>query len=175
MFFTKFLKNKLFPDEISDSVFAIDYDKLLQMGIKGLIFDIDNTLATFDIPSPPKRIVGLLDNLQKKGFKIALLSNNSAARVKKFSQNLGLCHIWNAKKPSTKGLAQAAKHISLPKKQIAIIGDQIFTDCFCGRRYGIYTILTKPIAARDEWTVKLKRLPEKFVLKAYKKHNRDKQ
>ena len=35
----------LFPYEYVDSVFSIDYKKLLQKGYKGIIFDIDMTLV----------------------------------------------------------------------------------------------------------------------------------
>jgi len=157
----------LFPKESADSVYHIDYDKLWQRGIRGLIFDIDNTLVTFDIKEPPAEITDLLINLVNKGFGICLLSNNSEARVKGFCKNLDYPHIWKAKKPGKTGIARAMVHLGLNKHQVAIIGDQIFTDCFGGNLFGIHTILTTPIAKRDEWTVKLKRLPEKIVLRAY--------
>ena len=35
----------LFPYEYVDSVFSLDYKKLLQKGYKGIIFDIDMTLV----------------------------------------------------------------------------------------------------------------------------------
>ena len=157
----------LFPKEAAASVYDIDYDKLWQAGIRGLIFDIDNTLVTFDIPTPPAEIVDLLHGLKRKGFGICLLSNNCEERVKGFSQNLGYHHIWKAKKPGLTGISRAMEHLGLAAEQVAIVGDQIFTDCLVGNRLGIHTILTTPIAKRDEWTVKLKRLPEKFVLRAY--------
>ena len=152
-----------------DSVRHIDYDRLWRQGVRGLIFDIDNTLVTFDIPHPPQWVVDFLSALAAKGFGICLLSNNSQARVRGFCTQLKYPHIWRAGKPKLKGIRRAAMLLGLDKSQIAIIGDQIFTDCFCGNRLGIYTILSKPIAKRDEWTVKLKRWPEKLVLKAYER------
>ncbi|MCL2397774.1 MAG: YqeG family HAD IIIA-type phosphatase [Defluviitaleaceae bacterium] len=158
-----------FPKEAADSVHLIDYEKLWQMGIRGLIFDIDNTLATFDIPTPPEDIIRLLAGLAEKGFGIVMLSNNSEARVKGFCDGLTYSHIWKAGKPGAKGIARALNLLGLDKIQVALIGDQIFTDCLGGNRFGVYTILTKPIAKRDEWTVRLKRWPEKPVLRAYAK------
>ena len=157
----------LFPKESAISVHHIDYDKLWQAGIRGLIFDIDNTLVTFDVPEPTEQIADLLTKLTQKGFGICLLSNNGEARVKGFCQNLDYPHIWKARKPGLAGISRAMEHLDLQKHQVAIVGDQIFTDCFGGNRFGIHTILTTPIAKRDEWTVKLKRLPEKIVLRAY--------
>jgi len=159
----------LFPKESADSVHDIDYDKLWQAGFRGLIFDIDNTLVTFDVPEPTAQVAGLLEQLAQKGFGICLLSNNSKARVEGFCQNLSYPHIWKARKPGFAGISRAMEHLGLDKREVALIGDQIFTDCFGGNRFGIHTILTAPIAKRDEWTVKLKRLPEKIVLRAYAK------
>jgi len=168
------LLNKLyhkyfFPKEAADSVFDIDYDKLWLAGISGLIFDIDNTLVTFDVAKPPAEIVNLLAGLADKGFSICLLSNNSKKRVRGFSESLCYPHIWRAKKPGRGGISRAMSHLGLEKDQVALIGDQIFTDCLGGNRFGVHTILTKPIANRDELTVKLKRLPEKMVLRSYAK------
>ena len=167
---TKLFVKYLFPKEAALSVHHINYNKLWQKGIRGLIFDIDNTLATFDIPHPPDEIISLLSGLAAKGFKIALLSNNNESRVRKFCKDLKCSCIWKAGKPKLSGISKAAAMLDLRKNQIALIGDQIFTDCLCGNRYGAYTILTKPIAKRDEWTVRLKRWPEKPILCAYLKH-----
>ena len=166
----KFYEKYFFPREIADSVHHIDYDKLWKIGIRGLIFDIDNTLVTFDIAEPPAKIVDLLANLTRKGFGICFLSNNGEARVKNFCRNMEYPHIWKARKPSYAGISRAIAHLGLQKHQVAIIGDQIFTDCFGGNRFGIHSILTVPIAKRDEWTVKLKRLPEKIILRAYARY-----
>ena len=34
-----------FPDEYLESAYAVNYEKLYQEGVRGLLFDIDNTLA----------------------------------------------------------------------------------------------------------------------------------
>lgn len=163
----KFYRKYLFPKEMVESVRHINYDRLWEMGIRGLIFDIDNTLVTFDVKKPTEDIIEFLHTLTKKGFDICFLSNNGKVRVEGFCEGLGYPHIWKAKKPGIKKISEALAILGHKKTKVVIIGDQIFTDCFCGNRLGIYTILTKPIAKRDEWTVKLKRWPEKFVLKAF--------
>jgi len=164
---------RFFPAEMADSVFTIDYDKFWDAGIRGLIFDIDNTLATFDVPHPDKKTTQLLSDLTKKGFAIAFLSNNKKERVELFNKDFGYPHIWKAKKPRLDGINRILEMLKLSRKQVVLIGDQIFTDCWVGRRAGVHTILTKPIALRDEWQVKLKRYPEKIVLRAYARRQND--
>ncbi|MCL2619534.1 MAG: YqeG family HAD IIIA-type phosphatase [Defluviitaleaceae bacterium] len=158
-----------FPQQMADSVMDIDYNKFWDEGIRGLIFDIDNTLATFDIALPDEATVAFLRSLEEKGFSICFLSNNSKRRVEIFSESLGYPHIWRAQKPRRVNLYKAIKMLGLDKSQVVLIGDQIFTDCLSGNRAGVYTVLTAPISVKDEWQVKLKRLPEKFVLRAIRR------
>ena len=75
---------KLFyPYEYVESVFSIDYNKLYDMGYRGLIFDIDNTLVHHGDDSTPE-IDNLFKVIQNIGFKTLLLSNNNEERIKKF-------------------------------------------------------------------------------------------
>lgn len=43
-----------FPDAYMDSTYVIDFEKLYKEGIRGVIFDIDNTLC----PMEPRRMSG---------------------------------------------------------------------------------------------------------------------
>ena len=51
----------------------------------------------------------------------------------------------------------------------ALIGDQVFTDIWCGKRLKVKTILVKPISNKDFITVRIKRVFEKSVVSAYLK------
>ena len=159
--------NRFFPREYYKSVYDVDYEALLTKGFRGLLFDIDNTLAAFDIPEPPESVIMLLNKLKKMGFAVCLFSNNNAARVEGFNKTLALPAVHKAGKPKKRGIEKALRLLSLPKQQVAIIGDQLFTDVWGGNRSGVHTILVDPLAARDEWTVKLKRKPEKILKNIY--------
>ena len=41
----------LFPDEIADSAYIIDYDRLYREGYRGVIYDVDNTLVPHGAPA----------------------------------------------------------------------------------------------------------------------------
>ncbi len=160
---------RFFPHLYIDSIFAIPFDELLESKIQNLIFDIDNTLAPFDVPYPDEKLIKFLADLKGKGFHICLLSNNNKKRVDLFNEKLSLHSVYKAGKPALKGINKAISLLHANEKNVAIIGDQIFTDVWCGNRKGIYTILVKPIANKDELLVKVKRGFEKFVINIYLK------
>ena len=55
--------------------------------------------------------------------------------------------------------------------QVAVIGDQIFTDILGGNRLGLYTILVTPLCEKEFiWTRLIRRL-ESLVLEKMKRRN----
>ena len=42
---------RFFPDAYMDSTYVIDFEKLYKEGIRGVIFDIDNTLVPHGAPA----------------------------------------------------------------------------------------------------------------------------
>ncbi|MDR2904288.1 MAG: YqeG family HAD IIIA-type phosphatase [Clostridiales bacterium] len=158
---------RFYPKTYLENIYQIDFARLKKNGVAGLIFDIDNTIAPFDIPEPDDRITDFFVKLTGMGFKVCLLSNNNEGRVALFNKKLKLFAIHSAGKPKLSGINKALGLLGTTPDQTVLIGDQVFTDIWCGNRKGIYTVLVKPIAQRDEWTVRLKRGAEKIVVKAY--------
>lgn len=160
---------QLYPKLYKKSIFDIDYKALQEKGIKGLLFDIDNTLVSYDMMHPTKEIIGLFQKLREEGFQICLVSNNTEDRVIKFNEHLKVFAIHKAKKPRRGMIYRAMKLMALEKEQVTIIGDQIFTDVYGGNRAGIMTILVVPVSDKDEWITKIKRGIEKKVINRYEK------
>ncbi len=158
----------LFPKLYAASVYHINYEALYTAGFRGLVFDIDNTLAPFDIPEPDERLSEFFLELERIGFTVVFISNNSHTRVSRFAAALPVESLGKAKKPSTRALLNTLKRLNLKPNECALIGDQVFTDVLCANRAGLLSILVKPISTRDEWTVRIKRVPEKLVLALYK-------
>lgn len=158
---------QFFPKIYYNSIYDISIKKLHDKNIKGIIFDIDNTLAPFDIKYPDENIKKFFKKLEAEGFQISLVSNNKGDRVKTFNHKLNLPAVSKAGKPRLKGLKRAMYLMGTSIHTTAFVGDQVFTDVWAGNRMKVYTILVKPICERDEWTVKLKRGLEKYVLKIY--------
>ena len=57
-----------------------------------------------------------------------------------------------------------------PPQNIAVVGDQIFTDIVGGNRCKMFTILVEPIAEKDIWITMVKRPLENAIKKKYHKN-----
>ena len=163
----------LYPDLYLENVKKITLDVLNKNDLKGLILDIDNTLIDFDKVLLDGAINWCQD-LKQNGIKLCILSNtNKVHKVEKVAKTLDLEYIYFAQKPNKKGFLKAQKMLGLENpKQIAVVGDQVFTDVWGGHRVGMFTILTKPIDERDILLTKVKRPFEKIVIKSYLKQKK---
>ena len=152
------------------NIFEIDYKKLKSIGIKCLVFDLDNTLGLVSNKNCPNEAVKLIKKL-KKDFIVEICSNNTTGRLKPYLDELEIDGVSWSFKPSIKGVYKIRKKYNLNKKEMCIIGDQIVTDIFTGKRYGIYTVLVDPLGVKDLKITSLNRVIENFILKRYKKKN----
>ena len=110
------------------------------------------------------------DNLKQRGIKFLIVSNsNKEVNLKKVSNVLEIEYIMFALKPLKKGLKQAAKKLNENYKNIAVVGDQVFTDVVGANRMKMYPILVKPIDEKDIFITVIKRPLERFILKRYKR------
>ena len=158
--------NAFYPDEWLDSAYDIPYEQFYQKGMRGIIFDIDNTLVPHGAPAD-ERAVQLFERLRAIGFHTCLLSNNKEARVAPFAGQVGSDYIYKGRKPKRSGYRQAMRRMGTGERSTMFVGDQLFTDVYGARRTGIYSILVKPINPKEEIQIVLKRYLEKIVLWFY--------
>ena len=156
----------IYPDEYLDSTYEIDFEQLYEDGYRGVIFDIDNTLVPHGAPAD-ERSKKLLNYLRVRGFKIVLLSNNNKTRVDMFNEELHLDTIPRGAKPLLKNYKKAMEIMGTSKENTFFVGDQLFTDVWGAKRLGIRSILVKPINAKEEIQIVLKRKLENIVMKEY--------
>ena len=159
---------RFFPDRYVASTYIIDYEKPYEEGVRGLIFDIDNTLVPHGAPAD-ERAVRLFARLKDIGFRCCLISNNQEKRVKTFNEPIRVDYVYNAHKPSVKNYIKAMEIMGTDRESTVFIGDQLFTDVWGAKRAGIPNILVKPIHPREEIQIVLKRYLEKIVLYFYRK------
>lgn len=159
---------KFYPGEYLDSAYVIDYEKLYKEGMRGIIFDIDNTLVEHGKPST-ERTVELFSRLREIGYDTCLISNNKEPRVKTFAKEVSSKYVSDAHKPSVENYIKAMELMNTDRNTTFFVGDQIFTDVYGANRTGIPSILVKPIHPSEEIQIILKRKLEKIVLFFYKR------
>ena len=159
---------RFFPDAYMDSTYVIDFEKLYKEGIRGVIFDIDNTLVPHGAPAD-ERAIRLFARLRSIGLDYCLISNNQLPRVKPFADEVQAKFVEDAHKPSRKNYLKAMKLMHVDLDSCIFVGDQIFTDVYGAKRCGMRTILVKPLHPKEEIQIVLKRYLEKIVLHFYLK------
>lgn len=156
------------PDMYQNDIHHIPYKKLKKLGIKCLIFDLDNTIALIDQRLITEDTKTLLTKL-KDDFQIVIISNNVVKRVKTYANYLDCDYIANALKPLSKGYRCIRKKYGFQRKEMCMIGDQLVTDIYGGNRYHMFTILVDPLGKKDLKITSLNRFLERKILKKYEK------
>ena len=159
---------KFYPVLYVDSSYEIDYEGLYEKGIRGLIYDVDNTLVPHGAPATAEA-VALFERLRNIGFDTCIISNNKEPRVKPFADMVHSRYIFKAGKPKKENYIKAMELMGTDRNSTYFIGDQIFTDVYGANRTGIPSILVKPINKKEEIQIVLKRKLEKIVLFIYKR------
>lgn len=152
---------RLRPDMAFDNIYTITPEVLAELGVGGVVFDIDNTIAPYEVEIPTDRMREYFDSLSKAGIKMAFVSNNKGPRVMRFNEGLGLFYVCKAGKPSPKGVRKCIAHFGLGTGEVLAVGDQIFTDCLAAHRAGIRFAMVKPIQKQESAFFRLKRFMER--------------
>ncbi len=156
------------PDFKFDKVTDVSLDFLKENCICALLLDVDNTLSTHHGQQLTHGLEEWLQTMKSGNITLLVLSNSKKKRLKPFCEKIGLEYISLALKPLPFGFLRAIKKIGLKKENIAIVGDQIFTDSLGGNLIGIKTILLTPILPEKGFSFKIRRGLEKKLLKKYK-------
>jgi len=164
---------KFKPTYMISSVEKIPFVLLERDNIKGLIFDVDNTIATMG-KGITEGCYKWIKEAKELGYKICILSNSvNLKKVRRIMTDLGILGLCFAKKPSTKGFEMALNLLDLKKEEVIMIGDQVFTDVWGANRFGIKSILVNPINKKEGPFTLIKRPIEKIILKKLKEENND--
>lgn len=162
----------IYPKKYVPSINEIDFSQLYSDGYKGVLFDVDNTLVPFDCMDAPDELVAFIKGLEKMGYQVGLVSNNSTSRVAALNRKLNLEMMPNAMKPFTFRLKRILKEIDVAPEKAIFVGDQLFTDVWVGNTMGLYTVLVEPIQKKEQVVTWVKRGLESMVLKGYKDDHR---
>lgn len=158
-----------YPDVYIESAYKLDTELLLKRSIKVIIFDIDNTLVPYSVKDCPDETETFLKGLEEKGLIPCFVSNNGKERVERFNVGKRFA-VHKGGKPLKKSALEVARYFGVQCENIAVVGDQIFTDIAFGKNAGAFTVLCPPIDSKNEpWYFVFKRLGEKMILYFYGK------
>ena len=155
----------LCPTLAVETLFDIDIDALAAQGIRGIIFDLDNTIIPWDSREMDATIVAWLRDVLDRGFKVAIVSNNWRGRVREIAARFDLPFVSRAYKPAKTGFRRALVELGLEPGEVAVVGDQLFTDVLGGNRLGLMTIWVKPLSAHEFIGTRIQRRAERLAVR----------
>ena len=159
----------IYPNIYYNNVNEIKIGFLIKNKIKALILDVDNTLIDRN-KNLSKEIIEWSNELQGQGIKMYILSNtNKKEKVRAVAEKLSVPYEMFAKKPFKKGFLKIQKILNIKPENIAVVGDQLFTDIIGGNRCNMFTILVDPVDKKDYWYTAWKRPIENKIKQTIKK------
>jgi HAD superfamily phosphatase (TIGR01668 family) len=166
------VKFTLVPEYRFERFDDVTVEFLQDLGIKGVLLDIDNTLEPYEHSLPGDNVIAWFDSLYRVGIRTAFVSNNDWERVILFNRDLQIPAYAKAGKPFKRNLLRAMKDIETDREHTIFIGDQILTDVWAAHNAGIRAILVPPINDKKDLLTKFKRLLERPILRKYEKGNK---
>lgn len=156
-----------YPKGYFKKVSEISIDYLKENKIKGLILDVDNTLIDY-YKNISEDTIRWVNELKQNEIKMYILSNsNKKEKVKEVAQKLELEYSYFGMKPFKRGFKKAKQILGLENSEIAVIGDQLFTDIIGANRMKMFSILVEPIEEKDILITLIKRPIENYIKKKY--------
>jgi len=163
---THFLE-KFRPHICAQSLYDVDLQDLKSKGIRCILLDMDNTLLPWKGIHIPQSTRDWVETATDMGFKLCIVSNtHSPRRLKTVGEELGIKTVCKAVKPRRRGFHSAMRMLNSTAEQCVVIGDQMLTDVFGGRRSGMLTILVKPMHPHEFIGTKISRLVERAISSA---------
>lgn len=154
----------LWPDLRAPSLSEVPIPALLARGVRGVILDLDNTLARYRGDRPEPAAARWVSAARESGLSIYLVSNAMPARVAAFARGLGVSGSGFSRKPFRRAFRRALRSLGMEPREVAVIGDQVFTDVLGGNLLGATTVLVSPLDKDEALHTQVIRWVERVVL-----------
>lgn len=139
----------LMPKYRFRSVLDITPDDLRKMGAKAVGLDIDNTIAPDGTLKFIDGVQEWIDSVRGAGIPVTIVSNGTIFRVGPIAKKFGLPFVSLSMKPYTNGLHRAAKRMQVDITELAMLGDQLFSDVKAANRCGAIAVRIDPIPMKS--------------------------
>lgn len=158
---------RLKPDALVGRLRDITPPLLHSLGVRGLLLDLDNTLLPYRSDDDAQDAAGWVHDMRAAGLGLYLLSNARRERAARWAAALGVQGVGMAGKPLPRAFRAGARALGLPPAEVAVVGDQLFTDVLGGKLCGMRTVLVRPISDNNLPHTRLARTLERRVLRGY--------
>ena len=156
------------PDMYQQSIYTINYKKIKKRGIKCLLFDLNNTLTSYEDDYPTEKLRELMFELEKD-FKVIIMSNSNKDRIRPFKEKLNIDSSFSSKKPLKRKYKKIINMFNFKDTEVAMIGDSLLTDIWGGNRMNFTTILVNPISEHEPFHMRTLRVFERKIIKKLNK------
>ncbi len=156
------------PDMYQQSIYTINYKKLKKRGIKCLLFDLNNTLTSYEDDYPTEKLRELMFELGKD-FKVIIMSNSNKDRIRPFKEKLNIDSSFSSKKPLKRKYKKIINMFNFKDTEVAMIGDCLLTDIWGGNRMDFTTILVNSISEHEPFHMRALRVLERKIIKKLNK------
>lgn len=135
----------------------IPLELLVNRGIRGVLFDLDNTLVPYGSSRVPEDVARWLEEFRRRGLRAAVVSNTLPGRARNIAGHLGWPAVSGWPKPNPFRLRRAMELLGTTPSTTAAVGDQLFTDVWPANLLGLFTVLVEPLQRREFLTTRLAR------------------
>lgn len=139
------------------SIYEVDLDFFVRKGIKALLIDRDNTLDSYDSLFPRKEAFLLKEELQKRGIRMLVFSNNQGKKLEGYLKELGVPSLTSSHKPLPKRTLKFLQEQGVKKDEVMIVGDQLLTDYRLAKSCEVPILLVDPLTAKDHFVTRFYR------------------
>ena len=145
------------PDFYLKNIFSVTPEFLKENGIKALLLDADNTLCIYHTDYPVDGVLNWIEYMQRNSIDLHILSNGKQGRLTNFAKNVNLPCFYLSLKPLPFKISKAVKKLGFKKNQVALVGDQMFTDILGGNLARVKTIWLDYIEIEESFSFRFKR------------------
>ncbi len=133
------------PDVLVESVAEVTPALLGDLGVRGVLVDLDDTLIASNAEELSSAAEAWLLALGAAGIAVVILSNGERRRVHRLAERFGLPAFALVGKPFWFAFRRGLAALGTPASATAMVGDQLFTDVLGANCAGLTSILVRPL------------------------------
>ncbi len=138
------------PHHMVHRLEELDCATLRERGLRGVLLDLDNTLAPWRSQEVSGAVEAWLARLRTYDLRACVVTNAAhTRRVAPVAERLGLPWVTSAYKPLPHGFRRGMALLDTEPETTAMIGDLMTMDIIGGNRLGLYTVLVEPMCNRE--------------------------